>query len=65
MTESSGPDAPLTDSVPEADRAEQEQPAVAVDVENTPVSIPIDVPEADAIEQSQPGPLPDEDDAPR
>lgn len=66
MTDSSArPDAPLPDPVPDADRAEQEVPAAAPDVHNSPVSIPPDVPEADAIEQSLPGPLPDEDDAPR
>ena len=60
MTDSTGPD-----EVPEADRFEQEVPAVAPDIDNQPVSIPIDVPEADALEQSLPGPLPDEDDEPR
>lgn len=54
-----------SDEVPDADRLEQEVPAVAPDIDDEPVSIPIDVPEADALEQSQPGPLPDEDDAPR
>lgn len=58
-------DRPGPDEVPDADRLEQEVPAVRPDVENQPVSIPIDVPEADALEQSQPGPLPDEDDEPR
>jgi hypothetical protein len=66
MTDSSGTsDAPVPDPVPDADRAEQEVPAVAPDIENAPVRIAPDVPEADAIEQSLPGPLPDEDDAPR
>ena len=66
MTDRSGsPDAPVPDAVPDADRAEQEVPAVAPDIENAPVRIPPDVPEADAIEQSLPGPLPDEDEAPR
>ena len=66
MTDSSGSsDAPVPDPVPDADRAEQEVPAVPPDVENAPVRIAPDVPEADAIEQSLPGPLPDEDEAPR
>ena len=66
MTDSSGiPDALVTDPVPDADRAEQAQPAVPPDIENEPISIAPDVPEADAIEQALPGPLPDEDDAPR
>lgn len=66
MTDSPGTtDAPLPDPVPDADRAEQEVPAAAPDIDNSPVHIPPDVPEADAIEQSLPGPLPDEDEAPR
>ncbi len=52
------------DLVPDADRAEQGQPAVPTDIANEPISIPIDVPEADAIEQALPSPLPDEDDRP-
>lgn len=66
MTDTSAsPDSPAPDPVPDADRAEQEVPAVGPDLENAPVRIAPDVPEADAIEQSLPGPLPDEDDAPR
>lgn len=66
MTETPGsPDDLVPDPVPDADRAEQEQWAIPPDVDNHPLSIPLDVPEADAIEQSLPGPLPDEDDAPR
>lgn len=66
MTDTTGtPDDLLPDPVPDADRAEQERPAIPPDVDNEPLSIPIDVPEADAIEQSLPGPLPDEDDAPQ
>ncbi len=66
MTDTSGTtDAPLPDPVPDADRAEQEQPAIPPDIENTAISIAPDVPEADAIEQALPGPLPDEDEAPR
>ncbi|MGI8685522.1 MAG: hypothetical protein ACR2MO_10620 [Acidimicrobiales bacterium] len=65
MTDTSGtPDDLVPDEVPEADRAEQEQPAIHADISNEPLSIPPDVPEADAIEQAMPGPLPDEDDAP-
>lgn len=55
----------LPDDVPDADRAEQEQPAIRPDVADEPITIAPDVPEADAIEQALPGPLPDEDDAPR
>lgn len=54
-------DSPGIDEVPDADRLEQQAPAVAPDIDIDPVSIPIDVPEADALEQSLPGPLPDED----
>lgn len=50
--------------VPDADRQEQEAPAVPADVEDRQVVIPPDAPEADAIEQALPGPLPDEDEAP-
>jgi len=65
MTDTSGtPDDIVPDEVPDADRAEQEQQAIALDFSNDPLSIPPDVPEADAIEQALPGPLPDEDDAP-
>ena len=66
MTDRSAtPDAPVPDPVPDADRIEQQQPAIPPDIENTPISIAPDVPEADAIEQALPGPLPDEDEAPR
>lgn len=66
MTDTSAPSDDLfPDPVPDADRAEQEQSAVAPDFGNQPISIPMDVPEADALEQALPGPLPDEDDAPR
>jgi len=66
MTDTSGASGDLVpDPVPDADRAEQEQPAVRPDLVNEPITIAPDVPEADAIEQALPGPLPDEDDAPR
>ena len=66
MTETpANPDALVPDPVPDADRAEQEQPAIPPDIANEPLTIAPDVPEADAIEQALPGPLPDEDEAPR
>ncbi|MGH9152124.1 MAG: hypothetical protein ACRD03_06975 [Acidimicrobiales bacterium] len=66
MTDSSATsDAPVPDPVPDADRAEQEMPAIDAEVEEAPVTIAPDVPEADAIEQAHPVPLPDDDEAPR
>ncbi|MFP5375504.1 MAG: hypothetical protein ACLGIO_01805 [Acidimicrobiia bacterium] len=66
MTDSRGTsDAPVPDPVPDADRAEQEIPALDDEVEEAPVAIAPDVPEADAIEQAVPVPLPDDDEAPR
>lgn len=65
MTDTSGTSDDLVpDPVPDADRAEQAQPAIPSDLTNEELTIPADVPEADAIEQFLPGPMPDEDDAP-
>lgn len=61
MTDSPGTTHSPLDPVPDADRAEQDRPAVAPDFDNPSISIGAEVPEADAIEQALPGPLPDED----
>ncbi|HET7488126.1 MAG TPA: hypothetical protein VFJ85_09365 [Acidimicrobiales bacterium] len=63
MTDSHGTTDTSLDQVPDADRAEQDQPAVAPDFDNPSIFIGAEVPEADAIEQALPGPLPDEDEA--
>lgn len=53
---SAAPDGPLLDPAPDADRAEQQRPAIASDIGDEPFTIAPDVPEADAIEQACPVP---------
>lgn len=49
--------------VPDADRAEQDMPAVPLDAVDDEPTIGLEVPEADALEQARSAAVPDEDEA--